>query len=54
MARTLITLILVAAMAVPLAACGRRGKPVVPEGSTYPRTYPDITFPDNQTRPENP
>ncbi|MGE5515607.1 MAG: LPS translocon maturation chaperone LptM [Bacteroidota bacterium] len=43
--RRLTTLILVAAMAVSLSACGRKGKPIPPEGSTYPRTYPDVEFP---------
>jgi hypothetical protein len=38
-----ITLALVAALLLPLlAACGKRGDPVPPEGApiTYPRTYP--------------
>lgn len=30
-----------------LSACGRRNKPKPPEGSSFPRKYPDITFPDN-------
>lgn len=54
MVRKLTILMLVAAMAVPLAGCGRKGKPIPPEGSTYPRAYPDITFPkDIQDPPEN-
>ncbi|HLO76189.1 MAG TPA: hypothetical protein VK196_07020 [Magnetospirillum sp.] len=43
--RTLTVLIVVAAMAAGLSACGRKSRPEVPEGSTYPRHYPDITFP---------
>lgn len=43
--RRLTTLIVIAAVAVGLSACGRKGKPIPPEGATYPRTYPDITFP---------
>lgn len=43
--RRLTTLILIAAVAVSLSACGRKGKPIPPEGSTYPRQYPDIQFP---------
>lgn len=55
MARKLLMLVLVVAMAAPLAACGRKGKLIPPEGSTYPRTYPEITFPeDNKVPPENP
>ena len=54
MVRKFTILMLVAAIAVPLAGCGRKGKPLPPEGSVYPRTYPEITFPeDNQARPEN-
>jgi predicted small lipoprotein YifL len=33
-------LLLVAAIAAPLAACGKRGSNEAPEDSTYPRTYP--------------
>lgn len=43
--RKVTTLVLIAAVALGLAACGRKGKPIPPEGSTYPRRYPDIQFP---------
>lgn len=43
--RRLTTLVIIAAMAVGLSACGRKGKPIAPEGTTYPRHYPDIQFP---------
>lgn len=43
--RRLTTLIVIAAMAASLSACGRKGKPIAPEGSSYPRQYPDIVFP---------
>ncbi len=36
----LLILALILALAVPLAACGRKGAPVPPEGSEYPRKYP--------------
>lgn len=47
------TLIVVALVAASLAGCGRKGNLVAPENSTYPRTYPEITFPDDKgpTRP---
>lgn len=40
--RTLALLLLVAALATPLAACGKKGPPIPPDGqdSDYPRTYP--------------
>jgi predicted small lipoprotein YifL len=31
---------LVAALALSVGACGRKGKPEEPPGSTFPRTYP--------------
>ena len=46
--RRLTTLIVIAVVAVSLSACGRKGKPIPPEGATYPRQYPDIVFPPNQ------
>lgn len=36
----LLAALVVLALLSPLAACGRRGNPLVPEGSTYPRAYP--------------
>jgi predicted small lipoprotein YifL len=38
--RTLVVLILLAALASPLAACGRKGQPEPPPGADFPRTYP--------------
>ena len=39
--RILTLLLLVAALAGPLAACGKKGPPSAPdEDSTYPRSYP--------------
>ncbi len=39
--RALALLVLVAALAAPLAACGKKGPPTAPdENSDYPRTYP--------------
>jgi predicted small lipoprotein YifL len=32
--------VIVAASALALAACGKKGAPEAPEGSIYPRTYP--------------
>lgn len=49
-------ILLLAALTAPLAACGRKGRPIPPEGATYPRKYPDITFPrderDGEEKPE--
>lgn len=45
-------IVILAALAVlPLAACGRRGKPIPPEDSVYPRQYPKIDFPDEKQAP---
>ena len=38
--RRLMLLILIAALAAPLAGCGRKATPEHPPGSDYPRTYP--------------
>jgi hypothetical protein len=35
------TVILLAAVAVALTGCGKAGRPLEPEGSTYPKTYPN-------------
>jgi len=40
MTRKLIVIVLVLAVASPLAACGRKGSLETPPDSTYPRTYP--------------
>ncbi|MBI2241624.1 MAG: hypothetical protein HYU59_12575 [Magnetospirillum gryphiswaldense] len=44
MKRRMLLMILAAA---PLAACGRKSRPLPPEGATYPRQYPNVTFPDS-------
>lgn len=49
--RRLASLILVVAMAATLSACGRKGRLIAPEGSTYPRQYPDIQFPQAPAEP---
>lgn len=41
-------ILLLAALTAPLAACGRKGRPIPPDGATYPRKYPDITFPQDE------
>lgn len=41
-------ILLLALATAPLAACGRRSRPIPPEGSTYPRQYPNIDFPDDK------
>ncbi|MGE5546697.1 MAG: LPS translocon maturation chaperone LptM [Solirubrobacterales bacterium] len=46
MIRTLTLLALVLSLSLSLAACGRKGKPIPPEGSIYPRHYPNVTFPE--------
>ncbi len=38
--RIVLILTLVAALAAPLGACGRKGNPEAPPGSVFPRTYP--------------
>lgn len=43
--RRLTTLVVIAAVALSLSACGRKGKPIPPENSTFPRTYPNIEYP---------
>jgi predicted small lipoprotein YifL len=43
--RKLTMVVLVAALAVSVSACGRKGRPIPPEGATYPRSYPEVTFP---------
>lgn len=45
MIRSLAVALLALALAVPLSGCGRRGAPIVPENSTYPRGYPYTPFP---------
>jgi len=46
--RRFAVVMLALAVASPLAACGRKGKPVPPEGTVYPRQYPKVDFPDQQ------
>lgn len=60
--RKLTTLLLCAALAVSLSACGRKSRPAAPEGSMYPRVYPPVPIPrpddedqgqdQNQTNPK--
>lgn len=48
--RKLILFALVAALAAPLAACGRKGPPEAPTGAdpSYPRAYPSGATPQQQ------
>jgi len=41
MLRKLFILALIAALASPVAACGRKSKPETPKDATYPKTYPN-------------
>ena len=41
-------MLLLALASLPLAACGRKSRPVPPEGAVYPRTYPDIDAPEEK------
>jgi len=50
--RISIGLIAVAALALPLAACGVKSSPQAPEGSTYPRQYPKALPPLEAKEPE--
>jgi len=43
--RRLLALAGAAALGLPLAACGRKGKPEEPEGRVYPRIYPYTPLP---------
>ncbi len=38
--RRLLVMVLVLALAAPLASCGRKGSPEPPPDSEYPRQYP--------------
>ena len=38
--RRFLVILLVVVLAAPLIGCGRKGAPVAPGESTYPRTYP--------------
>ncbi|HSD35334.1 MAG TPA: hypothetical protein VLE26_07945 [Alphaproteobacteria bacterium] len=43
--RRILALLVLLALALPaLDACGRKGPPEPPEGSTYPRQYPNPTY----------
>ncbi|OAN65505.1 hypothetical protein [Magnetospirillum moscoviense] len=46
--RTLLAALAGALACAPLAACGRRGSVIPPEGSTYPRHYPNVRFPSEK------
>jgi predicted small lipoprotein YifL len=47
--RRVVLVLLAVAMTVPLAACGRRGAPIAPENSVYPRKYPNTPFESGPT-----
>lgn len=49
---TLVSLAVI--LAFGLAACGKRGAPIPPEGTTYPRQYPAPRYvlPDGAEAPE--
>ncbi|CAA7618151.1 Secreted protein [Magnetospirillum sp. LM-5] len=51
--RALLAALAGALACAPLAACGRRGNVIPPEGSTYPRRYPNVRFP-SESKPEQP
>lgn len=38
--RLLLLVLLIAALSLPVAGCGRKGPPEPPPGSDFPRTYP--------------
>lgn len=40
MLRRLVLVLVVAAIALPASACGRKNQPIHPEGSDYPKEYP--------------
>ena len=43
--RRALALLILLALALPaLGACGRKSPPAPPEGSTYPRHYPDPAY----------
>ena len=39
------------ALAVGLSACGRKGRLIAPENSSYPRPYPPVSFPEPRPAP---
>ena len=43
MSRLIVAIVLALALALPLAACGKKGLPGLPEGTTddFPRKYPN-------------
>ncbi len=43
--RILLSLMLALMVALPLGACGRKGNPEPPDGTTYPRDYPYTPMP---------
>jgi predicted small lipoprotein YifL len=46
------SLLMVVALAVALSACGRKGAPDQPEGSTFPNDYPYTPLPaETKTKP---
>jgi predicted small lipoprotein YifL len=48
MMKRLVLVLVLAAVATSLSACGRKGRPIPPEDAVYPRQYPKIDFPGQQ------
>jgi predicted small lipoprotein YifL len=48
--RTLLKALVAALAAAPLAACGRRGSLVPPDGGTYPGHYPRTGYPNDKPK----
>ncbi|CAA7624538.1 lipoprotein [Magnetospirillum sp. UT-4] len=51
MLRALFTILVIAALGTSLAACGRKGRPIEPDDSQFPRVYPEIKFPKPKPKP---
>jgi hypothetical protein len=45
----LVRALLAALAAAPVAACGRRGSLIPPEGGIYPAQYPRVGFPSKKS-----
>jgi len=52
--RRLLAVLMMLALAASLGACGRKGRLIPPEESTYPRQYPNISYPDGHNGPPVP
>lgn len=48
------SIVMVAALAMALAACGRKSFPDQPEGATYPNTYPYTPLPAESKAKKDP